>query len=129
MAILHLLKGFPKTQFIRLKLDTSGSAVTIGRRGDIQFPDVRLSRCHARLMREGNEYYIEDRQSRHGTFINGYRIRHDDLILLQNNDQIRILDFLMRFEIEDDYSYCDKPIIVEVNEHKEIVSTNLREFL
>jgi sigma-B regulation protein RsbU (phosphoserine phosphatase) len=39
--------------------------------------DTRASRTHARILVEGGEYWIEDCNSRHGTFLNGRRItRH-----------------------------------------------------
>src|SRR4051794_29567422 len=58
----------------------------IGRQGDNQLVmrDNRASRVHARILREGADYWIEDLNSRHGTFVNGGRIlRHK----LQDSDR------------------------------------------
>jgi len=47
--------------------------------------DSRVSRTHARILVEGQEYVLEDAGSRHGTFVNGKRItRHT----LRNSDRI-----------------------------------------
>src|SRR4051794_8180764 len=47
--------------------------------------DTRASRTHARIVAEGSEYWIEDCDSRRGTFLNGRRItRH----ALRTSDRI-----------------------------------------
>ncbi|MEO8706570.1 MAG: FHA domain-containing protein, partial [Kofleriaceae bacterium] len=69
----------------------------IGRRSDCQIfvPDMRVSRQHARLWKEGEGWTLEDLGSNNGTFINGVRLqqatalRHDDEILIANN-RIRV---------------------------------------
>src|SRR5574338_317259 len=65
----------------------------IGRRSDCQIfvPDMRVSRQHARLWRDGDGWTLEDLGSNNGTYINGVRLqtatqlRHDDEILIANN--------------------------------------------
>ncbi|HSN25690.1 MAG TPA: SpoIIE family protein phosphatase [Kofleriaceae bacterium] len=69
----------------------------IGRRSDCQIfvPDMRVSRQHARLVRNGEGWTLEDLGSNNGTYINGVRlqsatpIRHDDEIMIANN-KIRV---------------------------------------
>jgi phosphoserine phosphatase RsbU/P len=69
----------------------------IGRRSDCQVfvPDMRVSRQHARLWKDGDGWTIEDLGSNNGTYINGVRLqgaaplRHDDEILIANN-KIRV---------------------------------------
>src|SRR5688572_11911881 len=69
----------------------------IGRQADCQIfvPDMRVSRQHARLKRDGDNWSLEDLGSNNGTFINGVRLsqptklRHDDEIAIANN-RIRI---------------------------------------
>jgi phosphoserine phosphatase RsbU/P len=72
----------------------------IGRRSDCQIfvPDMRVSRQHARLWRDGAAWTLEDLGSNNGTYINGARlqaateIRHDDEITIANN-RIRVEAF------------------------------------
>src|SRR5262245_1649849 len=49
----------------------------IGRQPDNQLVlrDNRVSRVHARIMRDGEEYSIEDLRSRAGLFVNGIRVQ------------------------------------------------------
>ena len=69
----------------------------IGRRSDCQIfvPDMRVSRQHARLRKDGDAWLLEDLGSNNGTFVNGVRVeaaaslRADDEILIANN-RIRV---------------------------------------
>ncbi len=69
----------------------------IGRRSDCQIfvPDMRVSRQHARLWKDGESWTLEDLGSNNGTYINGVRlqaataIRHEDEIMIANN-RIRV---------------------------------------
>src|ERR1700719_3837905 len=55
--------------------------------------DSRASRNHSRILAEDGRYLIEDCRSRHGTFVNGARIKRQ---LLNNSDKIE-------FGSEDSY--------------------------
>ena len=69
----------------------------IGRRSDCQIfvPDMRVSRQHARLWKDGDGWMLEDLGSNNGTYINSTRVqgsaalKHDDEILIANN-RIRV---------------------------------------
>jgi pSer/pThr/pTyr-binding forkhead associated (FHA) protein len=82
----------------------------IGRRSDCQIfvPDMRVSRQHARLWRDGEAWTIEDLGSNNGTFVNGVRleaatqIRHHDEIMIANNK--------IRVEIQDHPSDPQPPL-------------------
>jgi len=60
---------------------------TIGRAEecDATIPDLKVSRQQAKLILEGNDYFIVDSQSRHGTFVNGSRCERAKL---KNKDEI-----------------------------------------
>jgi serine phosphatase RsbU (regulator of sigma subunit) len=56
--------------------EPEGDTVIIGRSSDagIAIPDRAMSRRHARLFRDGDEWLVEDLGSRNGTLLNGRRI-------------------------------------------------------
>ena len=47
--------------------------------------DSRVSRAHARILVEDGRYVLEDRSSRHGTFVNGQRVTRQ---ALRNSDKV-----------------------------------------
>jgi diguanylate cyclase (GGDEF)-like protein len=53
----------------------------IGRDRDahVHYDDRGLSRKHARIVREGSRYFIEDQSSRNGTFVDGERVERAEL--------------------------------------------------
>jgi sigma-B regulation protein RsbU (phosphoserine phosphatase) len=68
----------------------------IGRRSDCQIfvPDMRVSRQHARIIRDDGRWCLEDLGSNNGTFVNGNRVqtaelRHEDEIVIAQN-KIRV---------------------------------------
>ena len=54
----------------------SVEALTLGRADDNDFVlgDDFASSRHARLFRRGSDWFVEDLDSRNGTFVDGYRI-------------------------------------------------------
>jgi len=93
MASLQILKGANEGTVIPL----DGEKFVLGRNPGcgIVIPVTSVSREHAQILRIQNKYYIEDRQSRNGTYVNNQAI--SQRTLLQNNDKIRICDFLANF--------------------------------
>lgn len=61
----------------------------IGRHPDnhLIIRDTRASRIHARILAESGEYWIEDCDSRHGTYLNGQKISRERL---RNSDKIEL---------------------------------------
>ena len=51
-----------------------------------------VSRIHARITREGEEYYIEDLNSRNGTWIDGELLNYKERRKLKKNARIRFAD-------------------------------------
>src|SRR5436190_21928125 len=88
MAILELIKGY--TPGTRFELD--GDRSIIGRSADCEVPvDVpAVSRRHAAILRERGRYFIEDLQSRNGTFLNDKRLT--DRTPLDEREQFIICD-------------------------------------
>lgn len=99
MASAHPSDGAPvpgvKTASL-IVVDPSGNRTTmpvqalpfrIGRQADNQLimRDSRASRNHARIVMEEGEYFLEDLNSRHGTFVNGVRVARQKL---KNSDRI-----------------------------------------
>src|SRR5436305_6533031 len=69
----------------------------IGRRSDCQIfvPDMRVSRQHARLWKDGEGWTLEDLGSNNGTYVNGVKLqgssplKAEDEIMIANN-KIRV---------------------------------------
>jgi len=70
----------------RNKVLISETPFQIGRQSDnhLTLRDNRISRAHARVIYD-NGYFIEDLESRHGTFINGERVQRQ---LLRSSDRV-----------------------------------------
>lgn len=93
MAFLMLVKGAtPGTRF-----DLDGDRAIIGRSADCEVPlDVpAVSRRHAAILQERGRYFVEDLNSRNGTFLNDSRIA--DRTPLSDGDQLVICDQEFRF--------------------------------
>ena len=77
----------PDKQSTRIPLHTT--EVLIGRDRDchVTIPISSVSRHHARIVHDGQEYAIEDLDSTNGTFVNNVRVSR---CTLRNNDQVRI---------------------------------------
>src|ERR1700755_1021337 len=93
MALLELVKGF--NPGIRFELD--GDRAVIGRSADCEVPlDVpAVSRRHAAILRERGHYFVEDLQSRNGTFLNDNRLT--ERVPLGEGDRLVICDQEFRF--------------------------------
>src|SRR5947209_12457599 len=94
MPSLHILKGPNEGNVIPL----DGDKFVLGRNPEcgIVIPVTSVSREHAQILRVGGRYFIEDKQSRNGTFVNEKAI--SARTLLKNNDKIRICDFQATFQ-------------------------------
>jgi serine phosphatase RsbU (regulator of sigma subunit)/pSer/pThr/pTyr-binding forkhead associated (FHA) protein len=89
MAQLQVVKGPNPGQ--RIVLDAE--KVCLGRDPECQvvIPVTSVSRRHAQILRTGGRHFIEDLQSRNGTFVNGQPVTARTA--LKNKDTIRICDF------------------------------------
>lgn len=93
MAILQVIKGGNAGHCYEL---TSNDSV-LGRYPfcEVVLPSHTVSRQHARIVRTGDNFYIEDLNSLNGTFLNGERVRKRTL--LKDQDRIRIYEILLLF--------------------------------
>jgi hypothetical protein len=67
---------------------------------DSDDPEAKVSRRHARIMRRGEQYLIEDLGSTNGTFINrGRRLLPGDRQPLRDGDEIIVGKTFLRFYI------------------------------
>jgi pSer/pThr/pTyr-binding forkhead associated (FHA) protein len=73
--------------------------VTLGRlkENDVQLPESTVSGYHAQILTEGENYYLADRGSINGTFLNDIRLLEGEKKLLQDGDTIRIQTFEIYF--------------------------------
>jgi serine phosphatase RsbU (regulator of sigma subunit)/pSer/pThr/pTyr-binding forkhead associated (FHA) protein len=92
-AVLQVSKGLTEGTIISLE----GDKFVLGRNPDcgIVIPFNAVSREHAQILRIQGKYFIEDKQSRNGTFVNDKSIT--TRTQLKHNDKIRICDFLATF--------------------------------
>jgi serine phosphatase RsbU (regulator of sigma subunit)/pSer/pThr/pTyr-binding forkhead associated (FHA) protein len=93
MAFLQLVKGaLPGTRFV-----LSGDRAVIGRSAECEVPlDVpAVSRRHAVVSRDRGRFFIEDLNSRNGTFVNDSKVV--DRTPLRDGDQLVICDQEFRF--------------------------------
>ena len=93
MALLQpFVGGSPGEQIV-----ISGDRAVLGRHPecDIVLDAAAVSRQHAQILQEGQDYYIEDLHSRNGTFVNGRLVQGKRL--LADGDRLKICDLLFTF--------------------------------
>ena len=68
-------------------------SITIGRAPfcNIIFPYPAISKEHARITRQGDDYFAEDLDSKYGTFVNGERLNSQKQ-KLKNNDELSLAE-------------------------------------
>jgi hypothetical protein len=77
----------------------SGAQVSIGRseRSDIALADPGVSRNHARIVREGDDFIVEDLGSTNGTEVNGQPVRRRRLA---DGDMVKLANSALQFRRE-----------------------------
>ena len=93
MPTLHILKGPDEGNHLPL----DGERFIFGRDPGCWFviPVTSVSRQHAQIVRLAGKFYIEDNNSRNGTFVNNQQI--NERTPLKHNDRIRICDCVAAF--------------------------------
>ncbi|MBW1997830.1 MAG: FHA domain-containing protein [Deltaproteobacteria bacterium] len=72
MTKIHILNGVDRGK----AFDLPGDITLLGRSSDndIQVRDSTVSRCHLKILKKPEGFFIEDMDSRNGTFFNGERV-------------------------------------------------------
>ncbi len=93
MAILRVISGSTPGQEIPIE----GNLAVLGRHPNchIKLEDGSVSREHARITRQGERFFIEDLNSRNGTFVNGRLV--EGCQPLQENDHLKLCDLQFSF--------------------------------
>ena len=96
---IEVLGGERDLQF-NDKLKFNSASISIGRGLDnhIIIDIGAVSRNHCILGREGDDYYINDLNSRNGTYVNGKRI--NGRVKLNNGDQVKMCDLFFLVHIK-----------------------------
>lgn len=94
----------------RIVLEADGEML-VGRKDNQRgiYPDVDLgldggydagvSRRHALIVSQGNNYVLEDLASANGTFVNGRRVPPNVPTPIQNGDELKFGTLILRFEV------------------------------
>lgn len=98
---------FLSGELIAVPIPLEREEVTLGRalEADVRINDTQVSRQHARVSAvydrelERTHYYLQDLDSKNGTFLNGRRIRRE---VLENGDKIEIGETMLRFDLLDE---------------------------
>jgi FHA domain len=106
---------------------------TIGRNSDsdITIDNAGVSAHHARIVREGDDFIIEDTDSRNGTFVNGKRVSRQ---LLSEGDEIVISKYILKLTLAESH-LTQIPHPADVTQHvvqgatMEVDVSNLGELL
>ena len=85
--MLQIMLKFKDT--VLRTIETDRDQITIGRKkkNDIQIDNLQVSNKHARIVKHGSNYFIEDLKSTNGTYLNNEKIIKEPL---RDNDIINI---------------------------------------
>lgn len=104
-GVLFVFSAASSSNKWMVKPIAGAETITIGRDGrcNIVLPHVSVSKTHALIRREEGKYYLYDRSSANGVFINGRRIQGK--VLLHEKDVITITNNKLIFTATA-ISYC-----------------------
>ncbi len=95
VGVLRLAKGLTPVSPVTIERDE----IVIGRQEGVavSLNDERVSRRHARVRRDGDEFVLEDLDSSNGTYVDGVPIVE---CVLRTGDWIQVGRNLFRFELQ-----------------------------
>ena len=81
-------------------IETDRDEITIGRKkkNTIQIDNLQVSNKHARIVKQGGNYFIEDLKSTNGTFLNNEKITKEPL---REKDTITIGKHTLEIHFEE----------------------------
>lgn len=85
--VLIIMEGEQKGQ--RWYIDRDVFVIGRGGECDLVLPERQVSREHVRIYRQGTEYYLQDLDSKNGTWINDIQLQNAT-IKLQDGDEVNI---------------------------------------
>jgi pSer/pThr/pTyr-binding forkhead associated (FHA) protein len=106
-------------------------SITIGRvdKNDIKIENLAVSRQHAKIVKDGDRYIVEDLNSLNGTFVNEKRVMKG---ILRNNDEILVGKHTLVFTDEEekpiemrkdiDISLAEKTVMLDTKRQRELVA-------
>lgn len=80
------------------RLSTCPLRIGRGESNDIVVGEEHVSKEHASVFYEENEFWIEDLESTNGTYVNGKRIEHR--AALRNEDLIKIGTMILKLKLQ-----------------------------
>lgn len=89
---LSLISMNPRERNSIVLLKDSYTIGKLKNRSDIYIDDPSISRIHARIDREGNEYFLCDLNSTNGTYVNGQRLSVNERVQIRLSDEIRFAE-------------------------------------
>jgi len=80
------------------EVDITRPEITLGRGpdNDLVFPDIACSRRHARIVQEGEAFFVEDLDSGNGTLVNGKKVKR---VRLAEGDRVEIGNTAVEFHL------------------------------
>jgi pSer/pThr/pTyr-binding forkhead associated (FHA) protein len=98
--MIRLTNTSPKLEGSEICFDTFPVVLGRGSRCDVSVPVEFISRRHCRFLRRGDEYLVQDLESRNGTFVNGQRA--DYLTPVHHGDELQLGPITFRVAIQAD---------------------------
>lgn len=89
---LSLISMNPRERNSIVLLNDSYTIGKLKNKSDVCIDHPSVSRIHAKILREGKEYYLCDLNSTNGTFINGRRLAVNERVPIRMSDEIRFAD-------------------------------------
>jgi pSer/pThr/pTyr-binding forkhead associated (FHA) protein len=104
--------------------DLHQDSILIGRVNtcDIELPIPSISRRHAEINQENQDFFLADLGSGNGTFLNNKKLKAQEKNLLKNGDVIRIEDFEIQFLLTEEF---ELPASFEENADTDMIELKL----